>query len=114
METDPTSPVYDCPSCGSEKTNPDMVRPNDPNLIPYPIYQIGLLCKDDSTAAIDKVYKLYYYSHESKDYFFGGIKPSNLYLDDTSRGMLEHYLTLITRFNVYLELGIRRKVSSGG
>ena len=91
-----------------------MPRPNDPTLIPYPIFQIGLLCKDDSTAAIDKIYKLYYYSHESKDYFFGGIKPTNLYLDDTTRGSLEQYITLITRFNVYLELGIRRKVSEEG
>jgi hypothetical protein len=43
-------------------------------------------------------------------YLFGGLKPSNLYRDETARGHIESYLQLITRFNVYLELGIHRKV----
>lgn len=115
METDPTSSVYSCPSCGNPETNPDLPRPGDPELLPYPIYHLCLLCKDDSTAATDRVFKLYYYSHEKGqdvDYLFSGLNPTNLYQDDITRGSLLQYLTLITRFNVYLELGIRRKIFS--
>ena len=96
----------------------NLPNPDDPKLTPYPIYQLALLCKDDSTAALDRIFKLYYYTHEhrpieavkSQMYLFGGLKPTNLYRDEESRGHLESYIQLITRFNVYLELGIHRKV----
>ena len=41
------------------------------------------------------------------------MRASNLYRDERSRDMLGKYIQLITRFNVFLELGIRRR-SAGG
>ena len=94
-----------------------MPNPDDPKLTPYPIYYLSLLVKDDSTGAVDSIFKLFYYTHEHRPmenvtqlYLFGGLKPSNLYRDETARRHIESYLQLITRFNVYLELGIHRKV----
>ena len=47
-----------------------------------PIYMMVLIVKDDSTVALDKCYRLHFYSyeHQAED-FFGGIKPTNLYKD---------------------------------
>lgn len=68
--------------------------------------------KDDSTGATDRCFKLYYYSHEtvSGEELFGGLRPTNLYRNAVDRDILSKYVQLMTRFNVYLELGIRRKV----
>ena len=82
------------------------------DLVPYPIYRVCLVVKDDSTSAIDKCYKLYYYSHETKpgDELYGWLYATNLYRNEAHRDTLLKYIQLMTRFNVFLELGIRRKV----
>ena len=68
--------------------------------------------KDDSTAAFDRCFKLFYYSHDTKpdEELFGGIKACNLYRDEEAREIILKYIKMITSFNVYLELGIRRKM----
>ena len=79
-----------------------------------PIYMTCLIVKDDSTAGLDKSYKLYYYSQDQKpgDELFGGFKAANLYKDEHSREILMKYIQVITRFNMYLDLVIK-KVQDG-
>jgi hypothetical protein len=61
MELDGTA--YVCPSCG--EVDPEHLASGTKlgDLAPYPIYQVCLLVKDDSTASFDRCFKLYYYSH---------------------------------------------------
>ena len=69
-----------------------------------------LIVKDDSTASINKCYRIYLYTYNNlAEDFFGGLKPTNLYRDIASREKLEQYLHLITQFNVYLDIVVRRK-----
>eukprot|EP00347_Sterkiella_histriomuscorum_P010807 403374850 len=102
IETDNTLPLdkqpYMCLSCGDQCKS---------------IYMIVLVVKDDSTSYNDKCYKLYYYSHDQQegDELFGGLKASNLYKDTQTRDMLAMYIQTFTKFNVHLDLVIRRKFS---
>ncbi len=41
--------------------------------------------------------------------FFNGIAPTNLYREPTTRLMLERYIRLITRFNVYLDAVVEKR-----
>lgn len=62
-----------------------------------PIYRMVLIAKDESTASLNKCYKLYLYSYNGlADDFFPGIKPCNLFRDVASREKLELYIHLIT------------------
>lgn len=64
--------VYNCPECGREGKC---------------IYIMIFIVKDDSTAAFDKCYKIYFYSYLYSEFF--GIKPTNLYKDFETRELLE-------------------------
>jgi len=47
--------------------------------------------------------------------FFNGIAPTNLYREHTTRLMLERYIRLITRFNVYLDAVVeKREIPASG
>ncbi|CDW85854.1 alpha telomere binding protein [Stylonychia lemnae] len=100
LETDNSLPIdqqiYKCNQCG------DQCRP---------IYMMALIVKDDSTAGTDRCYKLYYYSHDQPDgeELFGGLRPANLYKDEKSREMLGNYIQLFTKFNIYLDVIVKRR-----
>ena len=70
------------------------------------------LVKDDSTVGMDKVYKVHFYSYRPVcDNFFAGKKPTNLYRDPQTLKLLKTYVKLMSKFNVYFDVIIRRKYS---
>lgn len=58
-----TSQQFDCPKCGGveQSSDPTTLVPKERG--PYPIFQMCLIAKDDSTAMQDRAFKLYYYSN---------------------------------------------------
>ena len=77
-----------------------------------PIYRIIFLVKDESTLGQDKVYKLHFYSYQSfAEDFFGGLKPTNLYKDHKALHKIKDYIKLMSKFNIYIDIIIRRKYS---
>ena len=91
--------TYNCIKCGEQGS---------------PIYRVVLLVKDDSTSGTDKCYKLHYYSHDQEPgmELFGGLSPTNLYKDEKSRFYLSKYLQLLTRFNIYMDLIIKKRFAN--
>ena len=88
--------IYVCPTC-QEVGDPESLPPgtNPRDLIPYPIYQVCFIVKDDSTAAFDRCFKLYYYSNEQHrpgEELFGGLRAVNLYRDDSTRDIILKYI----------------------
>ena len=74
------------------------------------MYMITFMVKDDSTASLDKCYKIYLYSYNVLgDEFFGGFKPTNLYRNIDVREQLERYLKMMSQFNVYLDIVIKKR-----
>ena len=70
------------------------------------------LVKDESTIGMDKIYKLHFYSYQAHaEDFFGGLKPTNLYKDQKALNQLKMYIKIMSKFNVYLDIIIRRKYS---
>lgn len=89
--------VYKCPECEQ---------------LAKPIYRMIFLVKDESTLGLDKIYKIHFYSYSGQtEDFFNGIKPSNLYKDTFSLAKIKEYMRLLSRFNVYIDIIIRRKYS---
>jgi len=89
--------VYNCPECEQ---------------ISKPIYRMIFLVKDESTLGLDKIYKMHFYSYNCQtEDFFCGIKPTNLYKDTSSLAKIKEYMRLLSRFNVYIDIIIRRKYS---
>ena len=70
------------------------------------------LVKDESTLGMDKIYKFHFYSYGgfSED-FFGGLKPTNLYKDQKALEKIKDYIKLMSKFNVYIDVIVRRKYS---
>jgi len=103
LETDNSLPLeeqtYNCTRCGEQGRA---------------IYRVVLLVKDDSTAGTGKCYKLHYYSHDHEpgQELFGGLPPSNLYKNERSRLHLGKYLHLLTQFNIYMDLVVRRRFAN--
>jgi hypothetical protein len=61
---------------------------------------------------LDKIYKLHFYTYTGAcEDFFGGIKPTNLYKDSAALKQIKDYISLLSRFNVYMDMIIRRKYS---
>lgn len=89
--------VYLCPDCGE---------------VGRPIYRMIFLVKDDSTMGADRVYKVHFYSYDGcAEQFFKGVKPTNFYRDTKSLEKIKTYINLLSRFNIYLDVIIRRKYS---
>ncbi len=72
---------------------------------------LALVVKDESTAGLDRCYRLNYYSHDQipGEELFGGLRPGNLYKDEALRDTFNKYLQLFTKFNIFLDLVIKRK-----
>ena len=71
------------------------------------------LVKDESTIGMDKIYKIHFYSYQAfAEDFFGGLKPTNLYKDPQALQKLKDYIRLMSKFNIHLDMIIRRKYSS--
>ena len=68
--------------------------------------------KDESTLGMDKIYKLHFYTYQAfAEDFFGGLKPTNLYKDSAALNKIKDYIRLLSKFNVYMDVIIRRKYS---
>ena len=77
-----------------------------------PIYRMMFLVKDDSTLATDKINKLHFYTYNSFcEDFFHGLKPVNLYKDPVALQKIKDYVGLLSKFNVYTDMVIRKKYS---
>ena len=89
--------IYNCPVC---------------NQVSRAIYRMIFLVKDESTIGMDKIYKLHFYSYQAQaEDFFGGLKPVNLYRDSVALTRIKDYIRLMSKFNIYIDIIIRRKYS---
>ena len=99
-----------------------------------PVYQMTFYVKDENSVTMEKVNKLHFYSHfqeieknyvfdqiqkeeNPKDtskiqFFFGGMKPTNLYKDQQALQIIEKYLALVQNTNVYIDAIIQKKTLS--
>jgi hypothetical protein len=51
------------------------------------------------------------YENQAEDLFYG-VKATNLYRNTAAREWIEKYLAVISRFNIYLKIVVRKKYSS--
>jgi hypothetical protein len=68
----------------------DALIPKKPS--PYPIFQMCLLVKDDSSSLQDRVFKLFHYSNDQQIELFEGLRATNLYRDDEAYETLTQFI----------------------